>query len=218
MVPYGRALALQQGLWAKVKEELPGAVLGLEHAPVITCGRNFAKENLLTTEKALAKEGIELFYSDRGGEVTAHNPGQLVMYVMFPLAFVKGPKHLVWMLEESLIRTLGQWDLKAHRDPRNPGIWLGNKKIAALGIRIKDRVSYHGIALNVSNDLGIFDHIIPCGLKTASVTSVEVEVGQKVNLVALYHDLSTQLGGLLGTEFEGAASWRVQTRDLWIEP
>jgi lipoate-protein ligase B len=159
-----------------------GFIFRVEHPPVITLGKNASQEYLLWDATRFAERGIDLIQSDRGGEVTAHMPGQMVNYFVLPLKeLALPPKRFVHCLEDGVMDLLSHYGIKAERNEQFPGVWVGEKKICALGIRIKDRVSMHGIALNVSNDLGLFDTIVPCGISGGKACTVAQNVGHSVS-------------------------------------
>jgi lipoyl(octanoyl) transferase len=179
---YGEALELQQRLVAERKQALvPDHVLLLEHPHVITLGRNGHMENLLASDEVLERAGISFYPTDRGGDVTYHGPGQLVGYPILDLrdwkrdvgAYVRG-------LEQALIDTVGEYGIEAGRIPKLTGVWVGDRKIAAIGVHISRWVTSHGFALNVSTDLSYFQYIVPCGL-TKPVTSM-AELGVRASL------------------------------------
>ncbi len=150
-----------------------GVILTVEHPSVITLGKHANPANLLWSSEWLRAHSIDLCETDRGGEVTAHEPGQLVMYPILRLAdFLLSPKRYVALLEEVVIALLADLGITSSVDSERPGVWVGGEKICALGVRIKDRVSMHGIALNILNSLDIFNLIVPCGLQGRGVTSI----------------------------------------------
>jgi len=176
---YGLAWSLQKRLHARCIAGNGQAFLMLvEHPPVITMGKNSSEKFLLAGEAWLSKVGVSIYRSDRGGEATAHNPGQLVVYPVIPLTlFGLGARAYIHRLESAVIHTLAIFGVSSHRDPDHPGVWVGNNKICAVGTRIKDRATMHGIALNVTNDLGIFGLIVPCGIAGRSVISLAQVLG-----------------------------------------
>ena len=141
-------------------------IISLQHYPVLTLGKNATKQNILISEELLEKShSAKLVRADRGGEVTAHNPGQLVIYPIIKLGERRlSPKKFICLLEQSVIELLKNYGINAVRDSINPGVWVNSKKICATGVRIMQRVSMHGIALNIENDLSLFETIIPCGI------------------------------------------------------
>jgi len=180
-VDYSTALDLQQTLVHLVKEGRIGhTLLLLEHPPVITLGRNAGNNNIVVSPDFLHSEGVELFETDRGGDVTFHGPGQLVGYPIFDLrAFTPrmGAVEFVRKMEEALIRTCGDLGVVTHRIPGLTGVWTDEPaKIAAIGVHISRAVTSHGFALNVSTNLDYFKLIVPCGITDKPVTSLAQEL------------------------------------------
>ena len=181
LLGYAEALAVQLDYHQRVVDGGEPVFLLVEHPPVLTLGKHADPQNMLFDEATLKASGIEVVLTDRGGEVTAHVPGQLVVYPIIPVSRLGlTPKRYVHLLEDAVIGYLKSYDLVADRDPEHPGVWIGQNKICALGIRIKSRVSMHGLALNVNNDFQLFSKIIPCGIRTRGVTSMQLELGQEV--------------------------------------
>ena len=183
---YAVALERQQQVCALRQHEQIGDVLLLvEHPPVLTLGRNSDREHLVAGEETLARRGISLFETNRGGDVTYHGPGQLVGYPIFNLRSFTPPLGIVvylrW-LEEVLIRACADFGVLTQRVPGRTGVWtipggeVGEKKIAALGVHVARGVTTHGFALNVTTDLEDFHLIVPCGIHDRGVTSLEMEV------------------------------------------
>ena len=187
-VDYADALELQKTLVEQRKQGLiPDQLLLLEHPHVITLGvrtRN-SRSHVLATPETLAAEGVAVFETGRGGDVTYHGPGQLVGYPIFDLKPDRCDVHrYVRDLEEALIRAVGEFGVCAGRVKGLTGIWVGDQgheaKLAAIGIRISRWVTSHGFALNVSTDLSRFGLIVPCGIADRSVTSLEQLLGRAV--------------------------------------
>ena len=178
-VPYRDGLALQKHRHRRVsKEHLPATLLLLEHDPVITLGRARGAEHVLADAQALAARGIEVVPTGRGGDVTYHGPGQLVAYPIVKLK--EGEQDVgryVHRLEEVVLRTAGQFGVDAQRVAGLRGLWVGNDKLAAIGVRMVDWVSCHGLAFNVNVDLAAFADIVPCGLHGRGVTSLAALLG-----------------------------------------
>ena len=170
---YPAALQLQQRLAAERKQGLiPDQLLLLEHPHVITLGRNGHLENLLASDDILARAGIAFYPTDRGGDVTYHGPGQLVGYPILDLRdWQRDVGAYVRAVEETIIVTLAEYGIEAGRIPKLTGVWVGERKIAAIGVHLSRWVTSHGFALNVSTDLSYFQYIVPCGL-TRPVTSM----------------------------------------------
>lgn len=172
---YQPVLRLQMELVRQVRSQPTRAVLlTVEHdPPVITLGRRAGDDDLVASPEALASAGVEVHQTRRGGQATWHGPGQLVAYLICRLdkrrltlrGYVNG-------LEEAVIRTLANFDISAHRRDNYPGVWVGGRKIAAVGVGVERWVTYHGLALNVDCDLASYESIVPCGLSAADVTSM----------------------------------------------
>jgi lipoyl(octanoyl) transferase len=182
---YGEALELQRTLAA---ERISGAIpqdllLLLEHPPVVTLGRSAKKAHLVASPDYLRSRGVEVFEVERGGDVTFHGPGQLVGYPIFDLRRHKPDLH--WYLrqvEQSLIDALGKYGIDAERSSGFTGVWTSGKKIASIGVHVRDWVTWHGFALNVTTDLSYFDMMVPCGIDGVTMTSIERELGGAVPL------------------------------------
>ena len=172
-VDYDAALALQQQLVDERKRGLiPDQLLLLEHPHVITLGRNGHLENLLAGDDILSRAGISFHPTDRGGDVTYHGPGQLIGYPILDLReWKRDVAAYVRSIEQVIIDTLAGFGIMAGRIPKLTGVWVGDAKIAAIGVHISRWVTSHGFALNVSTDLSYFQYIVPCGL-TKPVTSM----------------------------------------------
>jgi lipoyl(octanoyl) transferase len=172
-IDYASALQLQRQLAGDRKLGLvPDQLLLLEHPHVITLGRNGHMENLLADDDILARAGISFYPTDRGGDVTYHGPGQLVGYPILDLRdWKRDVGAYVRAVEETIIATLEEYGIEAGRIPKLTGVWVGERKIAAIGVHLSRWVTSHGFALNVSTDLSYFQYIVPCGL-TKPVTSM----------------------------------------------
>jgi lipoyl(octanoyl) transferase len=169
---------------------IPDTVLLLEHEPVITLGRSTKPGHVLATPAELARLGVALHETDRGGDVTYHGPGQVVAYPIFDLnPDRRDVRRYVTGLEEAMIRTCAAYGVVAARRPGCPGVWVGGNKIGAIGVRIKRWVTSHGIALNVSTALDAFDLIVPCGIRDGGVTSITRETGQDPGIARVMGDL-----------------------------
>jgi lipoyl(octanoyl) transferase len=158
-------------------------LLLLEHPPVITLGRGADPAHVIASPEELARRGIPLHETDRGGDVTLHAPGQLVGYPILDLrARGRDVHRYLRDLEEVLIRALSSWGLEAGRVPGATGVWKGNDKVAAIGVAVKRWVTCHGFALNADVDLSLFDAIIPCGLVGTGVTGLSRLLGRPVGV------------------------------------
>ncbi len=184
LVTYENGIALQSKLVEmRQQEQIPDQLLLLEHPPVITLGRGGKVENLLGTPQALAANGVRFFETTRGGDITYHGPGQLVGYPIIHLGEGRRDvRKYVTNVEEVLIRTVAEFGVTAERHDGKRGIWAGNDKIAAIGVRIARWVTSHGFALNVNTDLEHFRLITPCGLQGTGVTSLARLTGQTIDM------------------------------------
>lgn len=175
LMKYKDALAVMEEAHATVASD-PAAeeiLFVVEHPPVVTMGLRERGLDMVTPEALLQARGVDFEKIDRGGSVTVHEPGQLVLY---PIVRVDARRltvrRLVWALEEIMIRECARWGIVAARDDINPGVWVGHSKIGAVGVRVAEHVSKHGLALNVCNSLNTFSHIVPCGIQGRGVTSL----------------------------------------------
>ena len=210
-IDYGTGLRLQEKLVGLRKEGRIGdTLLLLEHTPVITLGRNAKSTNILASPELLAHRGVEVFECDRGGDVTFHGPGQLVAYPIFdlrgfpsdnPNRQTLGVVEFVRRLEEVLIRTCAEFGIPAKRILGLTGVWTGEQslmtseaKIAALGVHISRGITSHGLALNVNTDLSFFSLIIPCGITSKPVTSMQKELKRELAMQDVAHALSRNFG------------------------
>jgi lipoyl(octanoyl) transferase len=193
--------------------------LFVEHPPVITLGRNARREHVLSSDAELARQGIELIESDRGGGVTFHGPGQLVGYPILDLGAIR--KDVGWYLrtlEEAIIRALRELTLPARQREGMTGVWIGNTKVAAIGVHLSRWVTSHGFALNVETDLGYFRNIVPCGITCYPVSSLRHLTGVAVSRPWLERRLASHLGELLGLNMEWVAPERGEGSGLCQPP
>ena len=174
VVPFAKAAVLQQKLVVERQfDRVPDLLLLLEHPPVITLGVSAASDNILVSAATLADRGVEIHKARRGGDVTYHGPGQLVGYPIMSLKPDRCDLHrYVRDLEETLIRTVAEFGVQATRIVGLTGVWSGNKKVAAIGVRLSRWVTSHGFAINVTTNLDDFSLIRPCGLIDRGVTSL----------------------------------------------
>jgi len=199
-IGYGPALELQQELIAGRKQgAVPDQLLLLEHPHVITLGRNGHLENLLASEEIMERAGISFFPTDRGGDVTYHGPGQLVAYPILDLReWKRDVGAYVRAVEQTIIDTLADYSIEAGRIPKLTGVWVGDRKIAAIGVHISRWVTSHGLALNVATDLTYFQYIVPCGL-TKPVTSM-AQLGVRATLEEVSRSLAVHFGRVFDCE------------------
>ena len=182
---YLEVLDLQREL-VKLRQghRIPDTLLLVEHEPVITLGRRGSTSNILSSSEQLASQGIKVRQVERGGDVTYHGPGQLVGYPVIDLAARKiGVRQFVDLLEETITLTLADFDLRAGRQSQHRGVWVEDRKVAALGVAIKRWVSFHGFALNVSPNLDHYCHINPCELQHEQVTSMARLLGKAPSMM-----------------------------------
>jgi lipoate-protein ligase B len=181
VVPYPEAFELQRRLRdRRAADELPDTLLVLEHPPVYTRGKRSEPADLPMGEDWYRLQGIEVCDTDRGGRVTYHGPGQLVAY---PIMGVERVADFVHAMEAAMVAALADEGVAAEpRDTPFTGVWVGERKIGSIGVRVRDGVSMHGLAVNVDNDLQPFDWIVPCGIDHVSMTSVSRETGRTRSL------------------------------------
>lgn len=182
-ISYDDAVEKQLETVAAVQSGQDDTLYLLEHDPVLTLGASFHPENLLHPAEWYEARGIDIKQTDRGGDITYHGPGQLVAYPIFDVARHGKDLHR-WMrdLEETVILALKEFGLTGVRLDVNSGVWVNEKKICAIGIKIKRWVSMHGIAINCNNDLSPFATIVPCGIRSHGVTSLSQELGRDVSV------------------------------------
>lgn len=188
--PYAKTYELQRAIRDEVDAGTrPNTLLLLEHEPVITLGRDADEDHLLQPRSYYGAHGIEVLDVDRGGDVTYHGPGQLTAYPILRLSeWRESVRWYLRSLEEVLILTLAEWNLEGVRNPPFTGVWVRGAKIAQVGIAIRNWVSYHGIALNISPNMAHFGTIIPCGIPDKPITSMAAlltvvpEMGKMKNL------------------------------------
>lgn len=193
LTPYQEALSkMNQLRGERLSNKIPDQLLFLEHPPVITMGRRKSNDDFKRNPADFKKLGIEMVETDRGGKLTYHGPGQLVVYFIFNIEERRLKiGDLVWRGEEGILCFLKEKGIKASRDERNPGIWVGNDKIASLGFHVTKGVTTHGVALNVNNDLKPFSYFVPCGLAEAGVTSVNLLTGKEFALKEISFNLQS---------------------------
>jgi lipoyl(octanoyl) transferase len=233
-VDYATGLDLQQAVVHLVKEGRIGhTLLLLEHPPVITLGRNAGMQNIVASREFLTSQGVELFETNRGGDVTFHGPGQLVGYPIFDLrAFAPrvGAVDFVRKLEETLIRTCGDLGVPTQRVPGLTGVWTQQEdtnqqttaKIAAIGVHISRAVTSHGFALNVSTNLDYFKMIVPCGISDKPVTSLAQEMEQnfagRAKKVPSLEEVAEMASRNFGSVFAAQTLWLDSLNDLLAAP
>lgn len=202
LVGYLEAWELQKRLAREVGEgRSRGHLLLLEHPPTYTLGVRAREGHLLLAQQAFDRLGAKVYRVDRGGDVTYHGPGQLVGYPILDLhRWHAGPLWYVRTLEAAIIDALGVLGVTAARSEGRTGVWVGNEKIAAIGVRVSRGVTTHGFALNVDPDLAYFRHIVPCGLADAGVTSLRRVLGRAVRMDEAADAFVSAFGACFGLE------------------
>ena len=200
LISYNKAYDLQIRLFELIRSNnRTGAILFLEHHPVITIGSNRNTGNLLANREKLKDQNIELVQSDRGGDITLHAPGQIVCYTILNLARIKKDlSFFVYNLEQIIIDVLAGYNIQGTRLRRHRGIFVNNSKIASIGLKVKKWITFHGFSLNVNNDLKYFDNITACGLKDHPQTSIKNILNQPVPL----SDVKEQILYIFGNTFK----------------
>lgn len=208
-VPYGETLELQRRL---CRERIDGRqpddlLLLLEHDPVVTLGRSTQASSLPLGPDQLRDRGLEVFEVERGGDVTLHAPGQLVGYPIFNLEGHRPDLHwYLRQLEEALIVALERFGIPAERAVGRTGVWTRGRKIASIGIHVKQWVTFHGFALNVTTALDLFDLIVPCGLHGVSMTSVRQEATE-AGEADLDRRVKVEVAEAIGRVFDRPIAW-----------
>jgi len=198
----------------RVGGEIPNVLLLTEHENVYTIGKTGRDDHLLAPREFLLEKKAEVFNIDRGGDITYHGPGQLVVYPILDLRnFYLDVHRYLRDLEEVIILALQQYGVRGERDPHYTGVWVGGKKIAAIGVKVSRWVTMHGLAINVTTDLSYFDWIIPCGIRDRAVTSLERVLLEQTSLSRIGIDMEKFAGCVL-------QSFRVvfDVHPHWISP
>ena len=206
---YRRAWDFQTDLAQAVRDgERPNTLLLLEHPPTYTLGRLSRADDILLSREELEARGISVCETDRGGQATYHGPGQLVAYPVVNLREWGGPLKYVRTLEQVIIGTLADFQLQGRLEDGITGVWVGDAKIAAIGVKISRGVAFHGLAINVNTDLSYFSHIVPCGIPDLEVTSIAQETGRPVDMEMVQYSFIYRFGREMGfkmVEAEAAA-------------
>ncbi len=203
-VEYEDGLRLQAEKVAERKAAaIPDTLLLLEHPHVYTLGRNAKREHLLVTDGWLVEQGIQVFETDRGGDITYHGPGQLVGYPIFDLT--KHRRDLGWFmrsLEEVFFGVAAEFGVGAARSCGAPGVWVGNDKLVAMGVHVSRWVTSHGFAFNVNTDLRFFEWIVPCGLQGRGVTSLQKLLGHAIDMGSVRERVVEHFGRVFRSEMQ----------------
>ncbi len=203
--PYREVWQLQHRLHAAIREgSEPDTWIVVEHDPVITLGRQANERNLLLSAPALAARGIDVVRIERGGDVTYHGPGQLVVYPIRRLGRFREVVPLVRSLERAVLNTAARFGVRGEQWSDHAGVWVGGKQLCAIGLAIRNMVSLHGIALNVAHGVDYRELINPCGLSDRGVTSLEQEAGCSISLAQAQRILLAELAATFDVTFEPA--------------
>ena len=206
IIGYIEAYQLQRELMQRcLNGEIGDTLLLLEHQHTFTIGKSGKQENILIPLTDLVDKGISLYFTNRGGDVTYHGPGQLVGYPIIDLRKRGSNIHkLVHDLEEVIILTLSDFSINASRDETHPGVWVKGEEIAAIGIAVKRWISMHGFALNVNPNMEYFSFINPCGFSDRKAVSISKLLGQEVTIEAVIDKLVAHFSDVFNTKVE----WR----------
>jgi len=214
---YREAWDLQSHLVAARKEKLidQDLVLFVEHPPVFTLGSNCGLNNLTVPQSYLEESGISVIRVERGGDITFHGPGQLVVYPIIDLRAARLPvaRHIE-TLEEVMIQTAEAWGVKAERNSANRGVWVGSNKLGSVGIAIRHGICFHGMAFNVNVSLEPFGWINPCGLKDVGMTSMERELSSEVSMDGVRQTMKHCMETAYGVEFVATSLSELQKSNL----
>lgn len=212
MIDYCSAWEIQKWIASRIRKGITtNTILLLEHPNVYTIGPRGVRTDIFLSDKQLDELGIKLIETDRGGEITYHGPGQLVVYPIIDTQKFGGPSKFVGILQSLIVEVLEQYQLIAFPVDGRIGVWVSGlqhdkhlihqeNKIAAIGLRFQQGISTHGFALNVNPDLSYFKHIVPCGIKDRGVTSMVRELGREVDLKLLQQRIIVRFAEYLGTE------------------
>ncbi len=175
-----------------------GIILITEHPSVFTLGRKGETSGFILPQKAILDNGADIIHTERGGDITYHGPGQLVVYPIINLYKRKlSVTRFIHLLEDIMLSTAADFEVSAARDERNRGIWVGNNKLGSVGIRVRRGITFHGLALNVNLDLDPFSWIQPCGLTGVGITSLEKERGKPLKLEEIKERMKSYISSFL---------------------
>jgi len=199
LVSYDIGQTIQQETHSYVSSGGKDEILIFQHPNTYTLGRMGKPEDILINNEDIKRLDIEIRNTDRGGEVTYHGPGQLVVYPIIKLDRLKlNPSEYVNTLKTAITGCLSDYNIVANENDMPTGVWVENRKIAAIGVRVSKKTTSHGLALNVTTDLSYFDHIIPCGIQNCVVTSIEKETSNTPTI----EEIAENIGGKLGNALE----------------
>jgi lipoate-protein ligase B len=200
---FEQALKIQKKIHElRVENKIPDTLILVEHPSVLTIGKSGSFDNILISTEVLHEKGIKIYQIERGGDITYHGPGQIVGY---PIFYVKtalaGIKAMIKNIASLLIFTLNDFGVEATVKPKFVGVWVGDEKIASIGIAVKHWVTFHGFALNVTTDLTYFDLIRPCGLANVKMTSLEKILQKKIELTEVKERIKVNLEKVFNQRF-----------------
>ncbi len=205
LMDYLKAFDLQnQLLGLRQEKKIDDILLILEHPPVLTIGRSGHRSNLLVSEEELHRMGVNVYDVNRGGDITYHGPGQIIGYPILDLSSMgKDIRTFVRNLEEVFIQLLGkEYGITAGRDQEHTGVWIGDKKITAIGLAVKRWVTQHGFAFNVNTNLDHFQWIVPCGIVDKGVTSISDQLGAELDMQEVKRQTAQYFGRVYNREIQ----------------
>ncbi|MBI5809551.1 MAG: lipoyl(octanoyl) transferase LipB [Ignavibacteriales bacterium] len=213
LIDYRSAWDLQKEIFDKrIDDKTDDAFFLLEHPHTYTLGKVARIENLLMNDSQLKELGISVYEIDRGGDITYHGPGQIVGYPIINLKNWKEDTHeYLRSLEQVIINVCKEYGLETERKTNYTGVWIGERKIAAIGIKISRWVTMHGFAFNINTDLNFFNGIIPCGIKEKGVTSLSKELGNEISIQEVKEKLVNQFKIIFGYD-----DYQVIEREFYI--
>lgn len=190
----------------KQNNDFNDVILTVEHPPVYTLGKSGDRNHILISDDEMKKSGISYYEIDRGGDITYHGPGQLVVYPIFNLNnYYKDTHRFLRELEETVILTLSDLGIDSGREEEYTGVWVGDKKICAIGIKASRWITMHGLALNVNNDLSYFNKIIPCGIFHKDVTSIKMLKNAEIQMNSVKNSIINHFGAIFNINITPAA-------------
>ncbi len=201
---YADAWELQKKIFtARLAQRIGDVLLLTEHEHVYTLGKAADENHLLAKNEELSKNGVDVFWIDRGGDITYHGPGQIVGYLIIDLNqhFTDIHRYLR-QIEEAIIRSLLEYGIAAGREPEFTGVWVKDEKIAAIGVKVSKWITMHGFALNVNTDLSHYDRIIPCGIFHKGVTNLQSLLNKEIPLTDVHRQLIDHFAQLFGWEIK----------------
>lgn len=201
LIPYGESLRIQEELvLLRRAGDVSDQLLIQEHPHVITIGKAASEKHIIVSREQMEELGIKVFHVGRGGDVTYHGPGQLVGYPILDLKPNRKDLHRYLRdLEEVLIRSLSVFSIKGSRRENLTGVWVGDRKVAAIGVRVSSQwITSHGFAINICNDLSYFETIVPCGISDVQITSISNELGEEIEMDIVSETVVREFIGVFG--------------------